>query len=210
MPAPSKGAALALVGLACLLLPPALFAADCSCAKAKATGGWCSGHNLGYVAGVEIRSEILFEVIDAHGHDLDLSTFTCPWCKSAIESDGFCEEHRIGFVGEQAYFSKLTYLLALGEPLSADEITCPVCRKNAESHGFCTACGIGMAGHIAFRGRQEYEEVERNIRILEAAAEVAKRCGHCGGAVLGNSTCPYCQISYRDGVQVSPAPPPEE
>ncbi len=182
-------------------------AAGCTCAAAKAAGGWCDEHELGYVAGVEIRSEILFDAVDAHGHDLDLATFTCPECRSAIESDGFCSEHRIGFVGGQAYFSKLTYLLARGELRSPGEIACPVCRRNAESHGFCSSCGVGMAGHVAVRGRPAYDELEREIRILEAAAEAAKRCGHCGAAALGNSTCPYCKISYSGGVAVPAAVP---
>jgi hypothetical protein len=57
---------------------------------------------------VAIPSRLLYDTMDAHGHTLDLSTFTCPSCRGAIDADGSCDEHRIGFVRKQAYYSRLT------------------------------------------------------------------------------------------------------
>src|SRR5262245_35187044 len=52
----------------------------CSCGTTFHSNGWCERHKLGYVAGVPIRSFLLWETLDAHGHQLDLSTFTCESC----------------------------------------------------------------------------------------------------------------------------------
>src|SRR5580765_7031625 len=55
--------------------------ATCSCATARETNGWCPVHEFGYVGGVKVTSRWLYETIDAHGHQLDLTTFTCPSCR---------------------------------------------------------------------------------------------------------------------------------
>ena len=68
------------------------------CACAAQDNAWCDVHEIGYLGGIEIHSERLFSVLDAHGHELDLDTFDCAECKAAISADGFCEEHRVGFV----------------------------------------------------------------------------------------------------------------
>ncbi len=81
---------------------------ECTCNVAMETNGWCQEHQFGYVGSVQVKSKWLFDALDAHGHDVDLSTFKCNSCREAIESDGFCEQDRIGFVGGQAYFSRLT------------------------------------------------------------------------------------------------------
>ncbi len=216
MAAPWKGIALALVWLACIVVAPALPAEDCTCSEAKATiGGWCAVHEVGYVAGVEVRASRVYEAVDNHGHDVEPTSDWCPTCQAAIRTDDFCEQDRVGFVGGKEYFSKLTYLLALGEVVPASEITCPTCRKNAESRGWCSACGIGMAGHVAIRNKRDFEEVDHALRILAVADETAKRCEGCAFAVLNeilrarprDSVCPVCKIAYKDGARVAPAPP---
>src|SRR5262245_42365985 len=56
-----------------------------TCAQAKLKNQWCDHCGVGYVAGAPIRSKILFEALDAHGHDLVLAAIQCPECKAAIE-----------------------------------------------------------------------------------------------------------------------------
>src|SRR6058998_539955 len=86
--------------------------APCTCGDAKGMSGWCERHGIGYVGSVKIRSWLLYEIMDAHGHTLGVGTFLCPQCQKAIDTDEFCEEHKIGFVGRKAYFSRLTFELA--------------------------------------------------------------------------------------------------
>ena len=178
---------------------------SCTCITAKDTNGWCEAHGVGYVASVRIRSKMLYETLDAHGHTLDLDTFHCASCRKAIESNGFCEQHRIGFVGRQVYFSRLTYELARGESRDTARIECRVCRRNTESHGWCERCKVGMVGKIAIEDRQAYERVSRAIEILSAASEAAERCEYCAVAMVTDTRCPRCKIAYKDG---KPLPSP--
>jgi hypothetical protein len=174
----------------------------CVCATSRVTNGWCAIHGFGYVGGLKIESAWLYEALDAHGHDLDLSTFACPACKKAIASDGYCEEHRIGFVRRQAYFSKLTYETAKAEPKDVAALGCPVCRKNAEDHGWCGKDKLGLVGPFAFRSRADYDEAVRALEIVRLAAVASKRCDHCAGAIITDTQCPFCLIRYKGGKAV--------
>ena len=198
-----------LIALAALVLlvgaaPPG--AAECTCDAAMETGGWCHAHEVGYVGSVPVKSKWLFDALDAHGHDVDLSTFQCSSCQEAIESDGFCELHRVGFVAGQAYFSKLTHHLARGEHREVSEIACPVCRKNAEAHGWCDEHQVGMIGPVEIKDRQEFEELLKAIHILHIANEASERCEHCAVAIITDTRCPFCKISYKDGKEVPDTP----
>src|SRR5262245_17323887 len=81
-------------------------AAECTCPVVVQQDGWCSRHEIGYIAGLAIETPLLFETLDAHGHEVDLDSFQCSGCKRAIETDGFCETHGIGFVSDLAYYSR--------------------------------------------------------------------------------------------------------
>ena len=167
--------------------------------------GWCERHGIGYVGDVKIRSWLLYETMDAHGHVVVASMFQCPVCQKALESDGFCEEHKIGFFGKKAYFSRLTFELARADSLDPAKIACPVCRKNARGHGWCETHQTGMVGHFAIRGRQRYQDVAKAIDILEFANTTSERCEHCAMAIVTDSRCPFHKITYKDGRPV-PAP----
>lgn len=174
-------------------------AAPCTCATAKDMNGWCERHGFGYVASVKIKSRLLYDTMDAHGHTLDLSIFECGACQKAIASDGFCEEHRIGFLRKQAYFSRLTYELARGELRKPARIVCPVCRKNARGQGWCETCQTGMIGKTAIKGAASYQHVSKAIGILRLANKAAERCQDCALAIVTDAQCPMCRITYKDG-----------
>ena len=114
-------------------VPPVSEAPDdpCVCAQARIANGWCDTHDVGYVAGLPIRSANLFEALDAHGHDFDPASMECESCQVAIKSDGLCPECQWGFVDGQLFFSKLTYLIALGKAKDIATISCATCRRNA-------------------------------------------------------------------------------
>ena len=181
----------------------------CACAPGPEIGRWCEMHERGYVGPFEITSKRLYETLDAHGHDLKLDSFTCPTCRQAIESDGLCEAHKIGFVSGQAYFSVLTFHLAKGERREPSDLECPVCRENAESHGWCEACGVGMVGHTAIADEADYARVLRAIEVLHMAIDAAERCEDCALAIITDTRCPVCRILYKDGKPLEPAEPAE-
>ena len=198
-----KATAVLLFLLAAGLFSPAGGASDprdCICPKARRTNGWCELHRVGYVAEVPIRSALLHETLDAHGHQVDPGSFECESCKQAIAASGFCEKDRIGFVDGLAYFSRLTYELARGEQTPHGSLSCPVCRKNAgEGPGWCGECKRGMVGHVAIRDKAAYEAAARAVAILRSAVEAAERCEHCAVAMATDTDCPYHRITYKDG-----------
>ena len=175
----------------------------CTCASTRAENGWCAIHSFGWVGGLRIDSAWLYRALDALGHDLELSTFVCPSCRRAIETDGFCEEHRIGFVRKQAYFSRLTYELGKAQPVEPASLSCPACRKNAETSGWCAKDRVGMIGPFAIRSRADYDQAARALEIVRLAALESKRCDQCAGAILTDGQCPFCRIRYKDGKPVA-------
>ena len=176
--------------------------APCTCGEAKGMSGWCERHGVGYVGDVKIRSWLLYETMDAHGHTIDMANFQCLECLEAFDSDGFCEEHKIGFVGKKAYFSRLTFELARAEKRDPTKIVCPVCRKNARGHGWCEAHQIGMVGNLAIKGRERYQHAAKAIAVLEIANKTSERCEHCAMAIVTDSRCPFHKITYKDGYPV--------
>jgi hypothetical protein len=171
----------------------------CTCATSRETNGWCPVHDFGYVGGVKVTSQRLYEAADAHGHHPDLSTFTCPTCQAAIATNGFCEIHRYGFLGKVLYCSRLTYELAKGEVRPAASITCPTCRKNAQTYGWCAKSGVGMVGLVALRDRQVYDRAVAALKIFITANDAAAHCDYCAIAILTDQECPVHKIAYKDG-----------
>ncbi len=172
----------------------------CVCAEARKHHGWCRACEVGYVAGHRIESEMLFEALDAHGHDIDPRGLTCDSCLAAHADGGFCAEHGMGFVTGQAYMSRLSYELARGETLDVATLNCPACREHARAHGWCAECQRGMVGSVAIRDRAAYENAARAFRTLLAALEKVRECELCASAMVGDGRCPVCKISYKDGV----------
>lgn len=175
----------------------------CTCATARLTDGWCDLHRVGYVAMVRIPSRLVYDALDAHGHLLDLNTFTCPTCREAIDLDGFCEEHRTGFVDGQVYFSRLTYEMARGLRVDPARIECPVCRRNADSLGWCAKDGRGMIGNVAIRDRAAYDRAAAAVAVVRAAVDTLARCEGCALAMVTDTECWRCRITYRNGVPLA-------
>jgi len=183
-------------------------APGCTCAEARLTDGWCGAHLVGYVAMVRIPSRLVYDALDAHGHDLDLGTFTCPACRKAIEMDGYCDEHRTGFVRRQAYFSRLTYEMARGARVDPARLDCAACRRYAASLGWCARDGRGMIGVVAIRDRAAYDRAAASVAVVRAAAGTVARCEGCAVAMVTDTECWRCRITYRDGVPQPPTAPP--
>ena len=194
---------LSLVLLSCATV--SIAEEPCTCAEARLVNGWCTAHDVGYVAGLELRSADLHEALDAHGHELDPRELGCPTCLEA-HPNGFCATHYRGFVNGLAYFSTLTYQLARGQVKEPSGMTCPVCKKNSVSHGWCSRCAVGMVGNVEIRDREDFSIAAAEYDKLRKANEAASRCGMCAVSMMYDAECPICKITYKDGNK-SEAPP---
>jgi len=193
--------ATSIAGAATAGSTPAPAAAD-PCADARRIDGWCKEEEVGYVANVAIRSRLLWDAMDAHGHLLDLSTFTCPACRKAIDEEGFCEQHRTGFVKRMAYFSRLTYEMARGERVDPARIHCSECRRNAKTTGWCEKHRLGRIGNVVIRDRPAWERADAAVRILRAAVDMLPRCEWCAIAMVTDTKCPVDKTQWRGGQPV--------
>jgi hypothetical protein len=169
------------------------------CAQAKLANQWCEACKVGYVAGVSIRSKILFEYMDAHGHELVLDSVKCLTCRAGIANEGYCEACRIGWVRKLGYFSRLTYHLAKGKPCDPATLACRGCRKNAEHYGWCTACGVGVIGNVLIPTRADFDGGVRGFELMLIAIEATKRCELCSVAIMSDTNCFFCKLTYKDG-----------
>jgi hypothetical protein len=177
-------------------------ASSACCAEARLANGWCEDHVRGFVAGLEIRSRTLHDALDAHGHTLDRDVMECETCKALMDTGGFCESCRFGWVAGQAYMTRLTYHLALGRPSGGDE-RCDACRRDGAPSGWCSTCGRGWAGNVVFERRADQEAAARELGHLLAVIETSERCATCSLVQLvGDGHCPYCDITYAGGVEL--------
>jgi hypothetical protein len=193
---------------------PAPIGGDCTCAAARLANGWCDPCAIGYVASVEVRSKMLYEFLDAHGHDIKPASIECGSCQAALETDGFCERCRWGFVDKKLYFSRLTYQLARGEVKDVSKLTCRACAKNAakaklplDPHRWCEQCKVGMVGNVAFKEKKDFEAASRELDRLLRAVRATQRCEQCAVALMQDATCLACGITYKNGTNTQSPPP---
>lgn len=176
-----------------------------ACAEAVTKNLWCDARNVGFVAGVPIQSHLLFDALDAHGHELNPHAFTCPGCVEAIRTGGFCDKCRIGWVGGLAYFSRLTYHLARGHVVTAADHRCGACRGAMGPTHWCDVCKRGVVGNTIFDNRADFLGARRGFELMLTADEASRRCETCALAILANDSCFFCKVAYLDGKPVATA-----
>ncbi|HEV8700690.1 MAG TPA: hypothetical protein VGV60_05405 [Candidatus Polarisedimenticolia bacterium] len=174
-----------------------------SCEEAKRINGWCEPAHVGYVASVEIRSRFLYEVLDAHGHAIDPAKVKCETCRKALETDGYCRAHRMGYVHGEAFLSPLTYHLARARTIDPKTITCADCRKHTRGIGWCEKDQVGIAGYFAIDDRREFDELARDYELLLAAVKKSSECETCAGAMITDGYCAVHRLQYKDGAPIT-------
>lgn len=175
---------------------------ECCCQSADELSVWCDACGVGHVASVRIQSRQLFDALDAHGHDVLPQSFRCDECKKAFKADGFCHRCKIGFVHGKAYFSRLTYTLALGTLTKPGSFKCTRCREHTRSAGWCEQCNVGLVGCISFRDKQVFERAQDAVRVLRKAIEKLDECPSCAVALAVDRRCQRCKKSYEGGRQL--------
>ncbi|MCH7545707.1 MAG: hypothetical protein IID30_04810 [Planctomycetes bacterium] len=166
--------------------------ANCVCQEARVHNGWCDSCGRGFVAGLTIESEKLFEALDAHGHIIDLNLVTCDSCLQAIRRDGFCPVHRWRFADGKMYVSEMTWSLARGTIDEPDQLTCSQCRANCEHRGWCERCGVGHVGAVRFASREDYDRAAQQQDRLGLALVTLKRCEECSMRTFYGGICGTC------------------
>jgi len=193
-------ACLAAAGLAASGAP-----APDPCEEAKRSNGWCEAAHAGYVAGVEVRSSFLFEVLDTDGHGIIPAEVKCETCRKALLSDGYCPIHRMGYAHGEAFMSALTWHLARARVVSPSTLTCRACRRHTRGIGWCDRDHVGIAGYFAVDDRREFEELAKEYDLLLAAIEKSASCEICAGAMITNGYCRIHRLTWRDGSPVDAA-----
>ena len=177
--------------------------AECKCDVYKLKGGWCSTCETGYLAGVRINSEFLFEVLDAHGHNIDPSAIRCAICKEARKSNSFCDACRRGWIDNKVYMSRLTYHLTKGEARALSDIKCAICKEGAARGGWCEKCRVGMVGNVAIKDKTDFDHAVEAYRRLLVAVRLSSRCEMCAVALMSDGRCTKCKKTYKNGEVVS-------
>ncbi len=181
--------------IAVVLVSGSVVLAECKCGIAKIQNGWCSDCKVGYVAGIKIKSDALFESLQ--GHEVDKAKIKCPSCKKAHDTGGFCESCKSGFADGKAYHSWVAYRLAGGKIKRTADIKCAGCRKAAEQSGWCTACAVGYVAHRKYADRKDYEQAAEAQKVLRLAG--ASNCEKCAIAMVSDGECAQCKVKFAKG-----------
>jgi hypothetical protein len=211
--------------IAMLAFSATVYATDCTCTAAKTGDGWCEHCQVGYVAGVKIQSNKLYDALQGQPVK-DAASIKCPACKAAFENDGTCNHCRASFVGKTRYGSNVAYRLARGQAMAADGAACPVsgtkcsgqekkcagaaakcagCKGQLADGGWCEGCKVGLVGHRLFKDKVAYEEAAAARETLKTAAKTAEKCEACAVAMVTDGNCTTCKVSFKDGKKVAKA-----
>jgi len=173
--------------------PRSLSPPDCGgCAEAIPQHGECEECARRWIAGREVPSATLHEALDAHGHEVDVERIICLECAEMVEVDGFCRRCRMGWIGEQLYYSEFSWALHHGTVRSEEPLECRGCRELRGEAGTCGRCGTGWVGVVAFDDRSAHRIAMREFRRLEEAIERSRICDPCGATSFFGVLCPTC------------------
>ncbi len=170
----------------------------CRCDSLATITGWCGACEVAFVGGVRLPSANFYEVLDAHGHEVNPETIRCPVCREAQAAGGYCERDRIGYVNGRAWVERLNYLLALGTPIDVSELTCGTCREHAAGAGWCATHGVGWIGPLSFTDDAVFLEAWAERKRLAESAERIATCEGCAIASFTLGRCPMCNIHYGE------------
>jgi hypothetical protein len=177
----------------------------CHCAKAETTDGWCAKCSVGYYAGQRVASEKLFKLLDRHGHHVSAETTRCAQCRAAMRSGAFCDDCHMGYVHGHGFFSRLCYHFAKGRLLTdvpPDAARKACCPANGD---WCPTCHRGSVGNRLFDGERDFTDAGRYYEVFKSALQTLQRCENCAMAMIADSRCPDCRITYKDGKPVETA-----
>ncbi len=186
-----------------ILHPGAGNPAVCVCDQAIRVNGWCDHCRRGFVGGVTVASELFFETIDPHGHEIDITQHPCTECQTLYASDGFCDSCRIGWSRGKAFMTRLTWLLARGRSLDVLSTPCDECREAVGGEPrWCDSCAHGICGRSVYPDHDLFSKAGKEFKVFEKALSECRRCEICACAMMTDGICPDCRRRYQGGVEV--------
>jgi hypothetical protein len=171
----------------------------CACVTLKRTGGFCLPCKAGYIADLRITSAVVIEALDTHGHIFIADSLECPSCRRAAARNGRCTTCHRGFVGNKIYASKITYYLALGQPIEGVRPSCAKCRSTSGSTGWCTECKKGWIAHYAYGDFKVWQVASTEYGRLRTALKSIETCEYCVLARYADRICIKCKTQFKNG-----------
>ncbi|MAB78617.1 MAG: hypothetical protein CMJ89_04615 [Planctomycetes bacterium] len=168
-----------------------------SCADVHCLDGWCDSCSVGFIAGTEVSSKLVFDALDAHGHEYESESIDCESCQEAITTSDYCLDCSRGYWEGKAYFSVLSYQIAKAE--RGVEPGCAGCKAAVDEARWCSECLCGRIGDVSIRNRDDFEKAAGAFMVLRKALEEVQRCELCAASMAIDGTCPRCKIAYRRG-----------
>lgn len=120
-------------------------------------------------------------------------------CAVAIETNGWCEAHQLGYVGSVKIRSFRLYeaLDAHGHLIDLDAVECPACRQAIATEGFCDEHGTGFVGGQAYFSRLTYHLAKGEKRRLTDIT-----CPICRKNAGSHGWCDKCQLGMVGHVAI--------
>jgi len=181
--------------MALLLAAPAL--AECTCKTNKTAGGWCTDCKLGYVSGVQVKSQKLYDALQ--GQAVNEAELKCPSCKTAFAKNDACSACKVSYADRKSFKSPFAATLASGKAVKADDIKCATCKGNVDKQGWCDSCKAGIVHGRQFTDKAAYEKAVKAHEVLVESTKQLSHCEQCAIAMATNGTCNQCKETYKDG-----------
>lgn len=203
------------IGLVTVVVAAAAYA-DCTCKTSAKKDGWCTDCKVGFVDGVKIKSRKLYDALQ--GELVSADKTSCSGCKAAaakaatskltsakLASDKGATCCGKTFVGKKSYRSPVAAILASGHPVDMAKIAdskCEGCKAAAKNNGFCKDCGVGIVAGRLYKGKENFAKAQQAYATLVKASKAVDVCEGCAVAMVTDSKCESCKVSFKDGKMI--------
>jgi len=190
-------------------LSPSAMAGGACCKEMAEKGGWCDHCKVGFVSTVQTQSKKLYDALQGVAVSSDKAGGCgCAGCKAGMEKNGSCEKCNTHFANHAMYHSAVAARLAVGKPVSESDPTCAKCKeyvaKNGvaatnEMIGWCDECKAGIVKGRRFETKESFEAAKAAYELVARAAKAAEKCEDCAVAMVTDSKCEHCNVTFKDG-----------
>ena len=120
-------------------------------------------------------------------------------CAAAIETNGWCEAHQLGYVGSIEITSSKLYdaLDAHGHVLDPQAMECAACRAAFATGGFCEEHRIGFVNRLGYFSRLTYHLAKGEKRSLSDVT-----CPVCRENAVTYGWCEACEVGMVGNVAI--------
>lgn len=172
------------------------------CEKPKAEDGWCDVCNVGYFALIKLKNKKVYAKVT--GREVDKEGLDCEECETAAAKNGECKQCEVFYASYNKYESPFSHTIALGEKIDLSSLTCEICKEKTtlRGRGWCSRCKRGFVASHSFDDLKKYRSAMKARTVINLADKKARKCQTCALAMVVNSTCASCEITYENGKPV--------